>query len=167
MIEIVRTFDADYVQSVMTHPKIYPHISDDGSQAVQEFNAHALVENENILFLKAQYHIPVGSIFNAAGDTEPMGVFVVHPHNHITYEIHTCVLPSWWGPYALVAGRKVIQYVFQHTPCQKLITHVPEDNRAALAYAKRCGLVQEGINRKSFLKNGKRLDQILLGISKE
>jgi RimJ/RimL family protein N-acetyltransferase len=98
---------------------------------------------------------------------EGLGMYLIHPHNCVTYEIHTCLLPTAWGDKAKQAAKLVLNWIFQNTPCMKVITHVPETNALALRYAKRAGMVVEGNNRKSFLKNGQLLDQIQLGITKE
>ena len=96
---------------------------------------------------------------------EDCGVFMLHAHNLVTYEVHTCL--PFAGSRALdaaIAGRK---WMFENTPCQRLITNVPEFNKVALRFAKKAGMKVIGINEKSFMKNGKLYDQTLLGISKE
>lgn len=57
------------------------------------------------------------------------------------------------------------EWVWEHIPCRRIIVNVPACNRLALAYMKRIGFEEFGINQASFLKNGRIYDQICLGIS--
>lgn len=150
-VQIVRTFNAELIRLIVTHPAIWDAVSDDGVQ-------------------KEQYNAPVAdSVYwlLVLDGEEILGAYFLHPHNHVTYEIHTCLLPNSWGEKAKKAAQLVLSWVFSNTICLKVITHVPENNVLALRYAKRAGLQEEGINRASFLKNGKLLNQTLLGITKE
>jgi RimJ/RimL family protein N-acetyltransferase len=136
----------------MVHPKVWPHISDDGSPPVDKFWPPV---GEPIVYLAA---------FEG---TELGGVWIYHPHNLATYEVHTCCLPEWWGPRALEAARRTLIWITEHTPCRKVITHVPVTNRAAYRFACKVGMIDEGLNRASFLKNGVLIDQHLLGITED
>lgn len=98
---------------------------------------------------------------------EVAGVYLIHAHNNICYEVHTALLPVLWGEESVIAARISFDKLFTETICEKAITHVPSYNRIALRYARKCGFIQEGINRKSFMKNNKLEDLILLGICKE
>ena len=148
-MQIVQTLDAEKIRATVTHTAIWPHVSDDSCSV--ETYAPPLV----------------GFIWLEVVDVESLGVYLVHPHNFITYEIHTCLLPEARGAKARQAGALVLDWIFTNTPCLKVITQVPESNPLALRYAKRCGLVVEGNNRQSYIKNGNILDMIQLGITKK
>jgi RimJ/RimL family protein N-acetyltransferase len=152
MIEIRRTEDLDLVRRIMTHPKVWPHISDDGSGSRDLFQP---VIAPALLYLEA------------LDEDGPGGVWLYHPHNSICWEVHTCCLPDWWGPRALSAARLTLRWVVERTECRKVITHVPVTNRTALRFAQRVGMVDEGLNRASFLKGGQVVDQYVLGITEE
>lgn len=147
---IERTNDMDLVTRVMTDPCVYPYVTDDGSPNPEEFEP---VESDLIYYLLVLDY-----------SKNVLGLFLVHPQNSIMYEIHTCLLRSCRGLMADEAARLVLQWIFNNTPCQKLITHVPAYNKPALDYAKRSGFTVEGNNSHSFLKNGKLHDQVCLGI---
>jgi len=136
----------------MRHPKIYPYISDDSCPKREDFR----VGRED----------PWQSYFITAKDDSLIGMWLLHRHNAITYEIHTCVLPSRFRA-ADEAAKAVVAWIFENTPCRKIITHVPSFNRAALKFALRAGLQLEGCVTESFLKDGKIYDQHLLGITKK
>lgn len=108
-----------------------------------------------------------GLVWLLVGDGEPAGVFLLHSHNLACWEVHTCLLPRVWGAKARQATQLCRAWMFENTPCQKLITNVPADNLLALRFAKRCGMTPEGVNHKSYLKNGELLDQHVLGLTKQ
>jgi RimJ/RimL family protein N-acetyltransferase len=148
----MRTWDVDFVYSVMTHPRIWPSISDDYAPAPHDFrpNMHALI------YYLAPEH-----------EGQRVGVFMYHPHSTILFEVHTCVLPQYWGKPAVAAARAGLVWMIENTACRKVITHVPETNSRALRFAVRVGMIEEGKNRASYAKDGALIDQHLLGITRE
>lgn len=147
-----RTFDMGIVRHIMTHRRVYPHLSDDGSLPADQFQPMA---NDAIFYLLAR------------DDKAPLGVFMLVPHNTVCYEVHTCMLPRAWGGPAQRAAFEGTLWMFNHTKCTRIITNVPAYNTLAKRFAEDCGMTQFGINPKSFLKNGVLYDQYLLGVSKE
>lgn len=152
MIVIERTENMDLVRESMTHKLIYPHISDDGSPTRQEF---VPIQNPLIIYL------------HAFDDLGSLGIFMLHPHNTICYEVHTCLNPRSWGNKSREAAINGRKWMFENTKCGRIITNVPEYNVAAKKFSEDCGMVQFGINEKSFLKNGKLYNQLMFGISKD
>lgn len=148
-MRIERTFDAEYIKYCLTHEKIWPHIHDDGAYSAEDFEPSVI---DNFYWLSVI-------------DIEPVGVFLMHKQNFICYEIHTCLLPEIWGR-SQECTALVIAWVFENTPCQRLITNVPAYNKLAARLARRSGMKQFGINEKSYLKNGTLQDQFMFGISK-
>lgn len=153
-VRIQRSTDASLIKRVITHPRVYPHVSDDSSPDPEKFYVSEAVKHPNVYFLLAY------------DGNELLGLFMVHQHNGVMYEVHTCLLPNAWGEKATEAGKKLIRWVFENTPCEKLITFVPEGNTLALRFAKRCGLRLEGLVTKSYRKGGRLLNQSLLGVEK-
>lgn len=151
MITIERSRDWALIRSVMVHPQIYPHISDDFAPTPDEYE---VAQNEAIFYLAAK------------DDAEFLGLFAYLPQNSICWEVHTCLLPNAWGPRATGAAKESIRWIFANTACQRIVTNVPARNRLALRFAKRAGLLQYGFNPRSYPKHGQLVDQILLGISK-
>lgn len=156
MIHFERSFDYELIRKVITHPRIYKHLVDDNSPARDDYYP---IEDEHI------WYIVVREIFPDAGPEELLGLWMLHPHNSICWEIHTALLPNAWGERAHRAAGMVIEWIWENTPCLRLITNVPSSNRLALNYAKRAGFEQYGVNPASFRKDGKLHDQVLLGIS--
>jgi RimJ/RimL family protein N-acetyltransferase len=151
MITVERTLDYELVRSIVTHPKIYPHVADDDAPKAEEWRP---------LESTVVWHILVRL------DGEPAGVFILVPQNAVCYELHTCLLPMLWGS-ATEAGRRMFAWMFEHSPCRRIMTNVPDYNRLALRAAQNSGMREFGVNTKSYLKRGILCDQIMLGISKE
>lgn len=148
-MRLERTRDMELVGRIVSHPAIWPHITDDATA-----EAAPIPDNEAMHWM-------------LVNDGEPAGVFLVHAHNMYCYEMHTCLLPRTWGAQAKTAAQMLLRWAFEQTECQKMITAVPAYNRPALRFAKAGGMVQEGINRASFMRNGELIDQIMLGITKQ
>lgn len=145
---ISRCFDIPLIREAMTHPKVYQHISDDGCP--KEFEP---VLTDALIFL-------------AVNDPEFLGVFLFHPQNFVTYEVHTALLPEAWGK-SVEYGKAAIEWMFANTPCKRVVTNVPKYNRLAKRLSEQVGMKEYGMNPKSFQKNGVLHDQIMFGLSKE
>jgi len=151
MIEFERSTDYALIRQVMTHARVWPHITDDGSPNVDSFHP---VESESFWYVLARR------------DGELLGLFLFVPENMITWSVHTCLLPVAWGPVARECGRGVAEWIWRETLCHRIVTTVPVTNTLALEFAKSCGMRAFGRNPQSILKGGKLVDQILLGISR-
>lgn len=147
---LTRTHDMALVERLVRHPAVWPHLLDDSTP--QDW---APADNDAVYWML----VSVGG--------EPCGVFLVHPLNSHCFEMHTCLLPVMWGQRAARAAQLLLEWAFTKTPCRKMVTHVPVYNRIALRFALAGGMQQEGVNRKSFARNGEMIDQIALGITKE
>lgn len=147
--------DVEFIKMVYTEKDILPLISDDGNSEIKDIELEAVIMASPIYTL-----IP-------SLDGIRIGVFLLHPWNFITYELHTVILPAYRGEFAVEAARLMGKFMFTETPCRKMVTHVPKSNYPAKVLAKKCGMILEGINRYSYLKNGQLHDQYLFGITKE
>ncbi len=143
--------DLERVHGIVRHPDVYPELCDDGCPPAELADFGPLLANGASYFLMPGE----GILF--------MGLMV----NHATWEVHTAVVPERRGKWAVEGARDAANWMFEHTPCRKLITRVPSFNRKALAFALMVGMKREGVDRKSFLKSGTLYDQEFLGIVKE
>lgn len=149
------TVDAvDKINDIMTHPDIYPDCTDDGSPRAMDFDISVSLECESI------YHLAW------IEDGVWKGLALLKPWNTITYETHVCVLPEFRGASAVQFGKDVIAWMFRNSKCRKIVAVLPETNKRALSFALSVGMKEEGFIKKSFLKSGKVLNQLLLGIEK-
>lgn len=150
-ISVARTHDWPLVKSIVTHPKVYPHISDDFSPRP---------ENWEPLAVDAVWHLLLED------GEEVLGVFILVPESQIMCKVHTCILPNAYGERALRAARAATEWVWANSPCLRVITDVPEFNSLALRFSKAAGMLEYGRNPESFMKRGKLWTQICLGMSK-
>lgn len=147
-----RTRDMKLVRDVMTHPRIWPWITDDGTGPADQFTPPDL---------PSVWYVAVrdGNDF--------MGIWMFVPRNAICYEVHTCLLPKAWGSFAVEASRAMSRWMWENSPARRIVTAVPAYNRLALNLARNAGMTQYGTDPQSCLKGGKVWDVHLLGISKE
>jgi RimJ/RimL family protein N-acetyltransferase len=142
----------DMVYEILTDPSVFDWISDDGSRlSDMDLLVEAYLSNDRIYVLMPN----------------DLSVFLAVPTNFVTYEIHTNILPEGRGKMAVLAANECTEWMFRNTPCMKLSTWVPENNRKAKMFALLCGMRVEGNSRLSFLKDGKLQDQFLMGLTRE
>jgi hypothetical protein len=146
-----RSTNYDLIGALIRNSKLWPFISDDFSPEMQDFEPD---QNQDLWYVLAK-----------DGDAL-LGLFALIPRSAIVYEFHS-VMPL--NPQALIAIRELLGpngWLWNHTPCLRAITSVPEHNPIARRFGRRAGLEQFGFNPHSYLKNGTLQGQYLLGISK-
>jgi RimJ/RimL family protein N-acetyltransferase len=142
--------DLELVRQIVTTPAIFRASCDDGAGPAEQFQvpsrcAYALARDES---------------------GELLGCYGIEPHNLVSIEIHTCLLPTAWGrAEAITCAFR--EWLWQNTSAKRITTRVPSFNRLALKLAMACGMIEFGRDVKSFQKHEKLYDEILLGISKE
>lgn len=143
--------DRAVIQETVTHPAIYRHIVDDSAPKREQFSYPA----DNSMIALA-----------AKDDDELLGLFGVVPHGEVC-EIHVCMLPKAWGARSLEAARHAFAWIWDNLGVKAIIAGIPEYNRLALRLSKRVGMVNYGVNPRSWRHDGKRYDMILLAIGRE
>jgi RimJ/RimL family protein N-acetyltransferase len=149
-MKVSRTFDEEFIASCYAVPETWKTICDDENINPELF--FPCMDREN-------YWLEV----TEEGDR--LGVFLGRRVNHITYEAHTILLPKARGR-ASLAALAAIKWMFDNTPCLRLVTNVPSFNASAVRLCHAVGMEQYGTNVKSFQKNGQLFDQLEFGISK-
>ncbi len=134
---------------MIVSPAIYRHISDDNSPKIQDF---AIPDRDDVRYLAVK------------SDGELLGIWAFIGADSV-WEIHTAMLPSAYG-HVRSAARRMLEWLWENSPCAEVTTKVPIMNRLALALAKSAGMKEYGIEEESFVKNGIKHDQILLAISR-
>jgi RimJ/RimL family protein N-acetyltransferase len=145
-----RTTHQDIVTQIITHPAIYPHVSDDGSPEVSEFKAP---------IAESIWHVLVWQ------EDELLGLWTLTAENAVCAKVHTCLLPTAHGK-AKEAVAEFGDWVWANTPFARVITDIPLYNTPARALALSAGMEPYGLNEKSFLKDGILHDQVLMGITR-
>jgi len=157
VIHFERSFDYSLIRDIITHPKLWPHLSDDLTPPASQFRP---VESPLIWYVLPYYH----RSSEEAPDLLGMWMFV--PQTSICWEVHTALLPVAWGPLGQMAARLLPGWMWANSQCRRIVTNVPSPNRLALRFAIKAGMKIYGCNRQSYLKNGVLCDQLCLGLSK-
>ena len=145
--------DPELIKSIITDPELWERLKEDGSNpddyepAMTEKAIYLGVYVEDLL----------------------IGIFSYHKQHNSTINIHANILQKHRKQYAKEAGRLAITYFAYdtHDTIQKLIAEIPVIYKDVYHFSLNNGLIKEGINRKSILKNGELVDTYMLGITKQ
>jgi len=149
------TCDWELIKHIVTHPNIYPHVSDDFSPPPELW--------EPIDSPAAHYVV----VRDESTREEVLGLWAFYEHTPIVWNVHTCLLPAAYGQRARRAAKEMAEWIWANTKCLRLVTEVPESNRLALRFARAAGMTEYGFNPQSYLKGGALSGVHLLGMSKE
>jgi RimJ/RimL family protein N-acetyltransferase len=148
-----RTRNERLIRAIATHPDVWPMMADDLTSDAENWNP---VLHEGIWYVLC---------FGREEEIDPRGMFVFFPENSITWQVHICMLPEFWGS-ASRALREVFQWLWVQTSCLRITGSVPVWNAPAIHCALRAGMKAFGVNPHSSLKHARLHHQLLLGISK-
>ena len=153
-----RTFDADVLRKFYLNHDIWDITQCDGAANAKDVDFSLFVENEgddSLIFIATTYN------------EEMAALFMFHQTNPCCYDIHSALLPRFWGlKLAHLLGREACRWIMHNTVCEKITTSVPSFNESAYKMAVDGGMSLEGCNRLSFMRRGQLYDQDLLGITK-
>jgi RimJ/RimL family protein N-acetyltransferase len=93
------------------------------------------------------------------------GLLTFAPVNAITYQVHCCLLPESFGRTAEVL-RAGFRWFWRQSGSQRVEARIPSFNRLALRLANKAGMMEMCEMKRSFLKHGKRWDEVLLAIDR-
>jgi len=150
MIKRCTIDDLEFVDAVLTHPAIYPHISDDYSPSIKEFTAKPLLEAPMCYVLAYKDY----------------GIVLSTPINGTLFDTHITMLPEHRGKEAVEASDEFKKYLFNETTCEKIMAIIPDIFPNVMNFVERIGFELEGILTKSIKKNGKLIDQFVFGLEK-
>lgn len=148
-ISVERTFSAELIHALLTHPDILPSISDQDSPELKE----EYINPEKSLYMLV---ICEGKI---------AGLFMVDSHNSTLFEVHTNILPNFRNR-SLDACRSLWRWLCANTNMQTLITQVPKPNQPARRLALAFGMQDFGLIPKAWKSNDELHDIYLMGITK-
>ena len=153
-----RTVDADVLRKFYMNNNIWDAMQDDGSPKASELDFDAFMPDHvgnALIFVDVSYNDNLAALF------------MFHQTNAHTYDIHSALLPEFWGQsLAHLLGLEACRWMVENTPCEKITTSVPSFNNPAYNMALAAGMSVEGCNRMSFMKHGQLYDQTLLGFTK-
>ena len=148
MISISRETDKQVIYDVISHDGIFDCIREDGYTDIN-------IDTDATCFLSLKVDGDIG------------GIFIIEKLSSIEIQFHAQVLPEYRKEYTKKFMTMVYEWIISETGFQKLSASAPSIYPNAANFCKRMGMIEEGINRLSWLKNGEIHDQILLGITRE
>lgn len=149
---IERCTDRTLIRSVITDPRIWRHLSDDGSPP------RAFWEP---VIGPGSYWIAISPPATQA----VAGFFWGHRVRHRVYEVHTAFLPPLRGALAVEAGIACQIWTRRNMDALTLQTWVPAYNRAARAFAEACGMAEMGCLPGGWVRRGRAETVWLYGMS--
>lgn len=152
-MRVRRVFNQALFKQVLTKPRLWAAISEDGSVAIEDYSpdlthiiALALIGEEDKLH----------------------GFLIGRPFTDSVIEVHIAIDPDLWGHKDNVQlGSLGCRWLFEEYPdCIKLVAAIPTTDVQVLRYAQRVGFQREGVNKASFRRNGEVLDQFYVGLKR-
>jgi RimJ/RimL family protein N-acetyltransferase len=144
--------DYALIRKIMTSPRVWAAISDDFSPSPELFRP--TISTELCYVLVRHNDLPIG-------------LFLLTAHNGVHCEVHTCLLPTAYVRGSREIGKQAIAWLWKNAPqIERLTTTVPRNNSLALRFAQALGMIEYGVNPRSFKKGGELVDQILLGMNR-
>jgi len=111
-----RSFNADFINSVLNHPDVMEGSELKGLTDVTD----AIADVNNVLL------------------TNNYGGFIYIKVDAMTYEVHTQFLPNGRGAKAYHAALESLRYMFVNTDCVRVISKASPDNIGACQLAEKC-----------------------------
>lgn len=150
MIIAERTFDTKLIRSIMTQDDVWATVAEDGQK-----------KDDFIPFVESDCWLKM-----MLGNT-CVGLFVFERLNKVLLDVHPAILPEYRGKIGHYAGVEHLRWIYENEPaCQKIVASIPVIYKHVKLYANMLGYRNEGINRKSYMKNGILHDQWMLGITR-
>ncbi len=149
-LRIARTSDPALIRKMLTHPKVFRWLFEDGADP-EDFSPAI---SPLIWYLVAMV------------DGKPVGMFVFEPRTSVQYLVTLAIWPDRW-PLAVPAFKLAIQYAFDNIGAESIIGEIPADNPHAPRLAKNAGFSVYGLARKAFRRRGELQDVRILGVSKD
>lgn len=142
-----REHEQSVIRAILSDPEILDAIAEDGEHGLPEFDTEAdcflsLIHRGNVV-----------------------GLYILHPMNRLELDIHAHVLPKYRKQHARPLTKMVLQWILDNTGYTKVTAQVPVIHPNVMAFCSECGMKEEGVNRASWLKNGKVHDQQRYGFT--
>ncbi len=150
-ITLERTRDYGLIRELVTHPEIYPCVTDDFSPSADDWTPP---QNERVWWLLAR-----------EGD-ELLGFFMLLEESPILFHVHCAFLPGARGARARKAALAGLEWLWQNTKCLRLVASIPGWNKPAVFFARYLGMEIFGVNRSAYVKDGKIWNQIMFGTTR-
>ncbi|QDP63211.1 MAG: hypothetical protein Unbinned1520contig1002_9 [Prokaryotic dsDNA virus sp.] len=150
-MKFVNAKDSKSIIDFMTSDEVWESFSDDMSD-------------------KSQYLPDLSSTslwLNVIIDGELAGMALLENYNLTTLKMHPYLLKPYRIYSRLLITELYILFLKSPLFVNKLVVEIPSHRKVVYNLAKKMGFIDEGVNRKSFLKDGVFLDQWNLGLTRK
>lgn len=150
MINLKKAETVEEVDFILRDPELFKRIAEDNTDDYETpFDGHQCY----MMIMK---------------DDDPIGVWNLYPVNSVTLNIHCNILKEH-REHGKEAAVLILNWFITDCPKQyhKLNAEIPKIYPEVYHYTKNFGFKDEGINRKSIMKDGILVDQWRLGMTKE
>jgi len=145
-LDLVETFIKD-------DPELWERVSEDGNKK----------EDFRIVYNPMFWWI---GCYNKKGII--VGVFWMHHINNTTIQVHAHVRKEYRLDYAFECGKNMIKYFLNEFKMyDKMIAEIPEIYKDVIHFTLKFGFKEEGINRLSYKKDNKVINQHRFGITRK
>lgn len=148
-MKIEPTFDMDQVKEILMIPEVWERAAEDGADKETYYPGF-----DNMcgwLICKEKEDI--------------VGLIYVHNDDTKSVKIHPYILPSYRGKGKDMMFSFYRWFIENGAHTAKLLISIPSCYKRLYKFSKRIGFIDEGINRKSYFKNGEMHDQWNLGLT--
>ena len=141
---ITQTQNIGDIKGILCHPEIYDRIAEDGMPNWEDYEP----DIDGVMCVM---------------DENKIGVMLYHWVNGITLECHIQILPEYRKE-ANKFCQLALQWAWDNTKATKIVAQIPELYPDVVKFAYKNGFQLEGMNEKSYMKNGKIYSQMYLGL---
>lgn len=153
-MRVQRVNNARLVESVLTEPALWEAVSEDDTGAPEDYR----------IDLDGMYAIAL----QRGEENELIGFMLGRHYTDTVVETHIAISPKYWGNDENVElGKKACMLLLEASGADKLVAAIPFPDKQVLRFAQRLGFQREGVNKKSFRRNGELLDQYYVGLTRE
>lgn len=123
MIEVIRSFDASFINEVLNDPDVRPDVAEQSAGRIDI--SKAVADTDNVLLI---------------GEHGGTFLFKLMPG---LYEVHTQVKAGGRGAWIVDFVRAGARWMFTHTDCFEIVTRVPINHHAARSLTLMAGMRRE------------------------
>lgn len=127
----------------MTHPDIWPHVSEESSPSPQE------------------YQPPILGPQHWVRSEDGGALFMAHPLTGVMWQMHIAVLPEFRDRTTKYL-HEFFQHIRENTQASGLIGFIAEDNPSCLRAARATGFKVSGCAPKALRRSGRLLDMTIV-----
>ncbi len=153
-MRLTRTTDPQEVRAVFEAPGVREHIWD-------------RAERMPVPIAPTIYHLLAKEQRFSDGSVEDcmIGALMFVPMNLIAWNPHIAVLQKYRGC-GTELMRAGMEWMYENTPCEKLLAYPPEFNAPMIRVFEKCGFAREGYSPRSFRWHGALCGRLLMGADK-